>query len=520
MGTVGFDFGNSNTVIATSATQIQSEETPENLKGELNRHQVFTYFKSLPIRKGDNVVLTVPVHFDTHQRTLVMNIAQEVGWNVLRVLNEPTAAAIAYLGSHDVETVLVIDIGGGTTDMSIVEMDHTDQFYEVKRTIGLQGIAGKYLTNLLVDNCTTRLRLTPTSKQRLKLQNAMETAKRTLSSAQNTRVYIEAFHLDNDISIDLSRTQLDEIFQPFYKKIAETIIEITKNSSIDKVILVGGTSLIPGVKRVCKSASGFVPHDQLDPFYAVAIGAYRLCEQLSNSSKKESTLCLVDTLNESIGIELEGGVMSFLARMSTPLPISRTSAFTNSKDNVDKIIVRVFSGERKFVCHNKLLGELVLSELDTSKLRGEMKINVTFNVDQNGILSVSCTDSLLQKEVKARFVTLHGDTKEIESDFEDKLEDIQQLDLAMAKDELHDKMVELLSAWHLSDAHTTASAFTKNTMNTIFNGVFDALCLDTRDSRLYKRLERYLQEMYNLLVCYTSSPTVGSTPLDQLQTAV
>lgn len=527
----GLDFGNSTTVLSKTIASVRDTRvvfecpTPDDLKRNLDITLLVNFFQGLmQYTDSDphdylNVVITAPVHFTDNERTVLLRSATQAGWNVLRIVNEPTAAALAY-ASHlsfgcPSELVLVIDSGGGTTDFSVVEMDHNEKMYTVVDTLG-HPLGGKDLTAWLVDHIVRKNDVKSLSqKQTKKLVIAAEDLKQQLSYNQNGKVYIECFEGDTDLIIGMSRAELDGVFQPFYDIVSKCTFEVTRNVTkiVDKVVLVGGTCKIPYLTTLCKMNFPHVIVCNDSPMASVSIGASELCAQLNTTNTDTDTeMLLVDVLGASIGVETEGGVMSVVMSKNTPFGMSKTVTFTNSDDYVDTIDINVYSGERRYCKDNTFLGVISLTGLDKTRLRGHFRIKVTLHVDTSGVVSVSAHDESLSRKVSAQFNRVL-DNVENEDLLDLKIEDELEMQQSIEKEKLYELMVQLLIAYY-NIPKTSLSPFTHHSLNSLFNYIFDTLT--TCDLYCdYDLIAKYFSEIFHLLVFYVPEPGfVGSTRLD------
>uniref|UniRef100_A0A6C0H720 Uncharacterized protein n=1 Tax=viral metagenome TaxID=1070528 RepID=A0A6C0H720_9ZZZZ len=356
------------------------------------------------------VVATVPAYFNEQQRTTLKTILSELNVNVLRIINEPTAAALAYgvngLGDGTPqETVMVIDCGGGTTDVSIVLLDYESNVYEVKSVLGDNYLGGEDLTWGLVDYVYQKHvfngaqpRTVLTSKQRNKLRKECERVKCALSYSCSDKLFIENFTADAHLSATITRNQFYQCNAEWFKRLHDYVQEITfgYTESIDKIVFVGGTTRIPRVIEICRQVLGpnITICNNIDPDQTVSIGAAIQGYLLNNNTKsQDDSVILLDVLNITLGVETACGFMTPIVSKNTHLPATKTQVFTNTDDETDSITVNIYQGERRFVQDNYFLGSFTLHQLDSTLKSGEMKIRITFNVDVNGIINVTATDA-------------------------------------------------------------------------------------------------------------------------------
>jgi molecular chaperone DnaK len=361
---------------------------------------------------GDTVtqaVITVPAYFDDAQRTATKEAGQIAGLEVLRIINEPTAAALAYgleKEDHD-HTILVFDLGGGTFDVSILEIG--DGVFEVKSTHGDTQLGGDDWDQVVIDWLITSFKNdhgVDLSKDKMALQRlkeAAEKAKIELSQVQQTQInlpFITAtsegpLHLD----YDLSRAKFQEMTAPLLERCRVPFEQAIKDAGLTKgdiahVVLVGGSTRMPAVQELVTSFTGKEPHKGVNPDEVVAIGAAVQAGVLKGEVKD---VLLLDVTPLSLGIETKGGVMTKLIERNTTIPTRRTEVFTTADDNQPSVEIHVLQGEREMAAYNKTLGKFQLVDLPPAP-RGVPQIEVTFDIDANGIVHVSAKDRATSKQ--------------------------------------------------------------------------------------------------------------------------
>lgn len=356
-----------------------------------------------------NAVITVPAYFNDAQRQATKEAGEIAGLTVDRIINEPTAAALAYgLDKGDKEqSVLVFDLGGGTFDVSL--LDISDGVFEVKATNGDNRLGGDDWDQRIVDWLVTQFKnangidLSADKMAMQRLQEAAERAKIELSSAQETQInlpYITAgaagpLHLDAKLTRAefqrMTKDLLDRCKTPFQAVIKDAHTSLDK---IDEVILVGGSTRMPAVVDLVKELSGKEPHKGVNPDEVVAMGAALQAGVLKGEVKD---VLLLDVTPLSLGIETKGGVMTKIIERNTTIPTKRSEIFTTAEDNQPSVMVQVYQGEREFARDNKPLGNFELTGLMPAP-RGVPQVEVTFDIDANGIVHVSAKDRGTGKE--------------------------------------------------------------------------------------------------------------------------
>jgi len=372
-----------------------------------------------------DAVITVPAYFNETQRTATKDAATLAGLNILRIINEPTAAAIAYGLNKNCnnKNVLIFDLGGGTFDVSILNI--SDEVFEVKSTAGNTHLGGEDFDDLLIEyiknkfNQEHNVDISNNIKALRRLKNECEKAKCILSSMYTTNIEIESFYNSIDLNVSISRDEFNILCDKLFKECLSCVEQALNDaklskSQIDDIVLIGGSSRIPKIqsllseyfnnKQLCKS---------INPDEAVAYGAAVYANSLIN----QSNIVLLDVIPLSLGIQTSGDIMTILINKNTPIPTKVTKIFSTANDNQSGVSILIYQGERVKASENTLLGKFDIVGIKEAK-RGQAKIEVTYEIDVNGILTVSAIDkvnNIIQQ------ITVSESNKLTESEIQEKL---------------------------------------------------------------------------------------------------
>ncbi|CAK7202292.1 Hsp70 chaperone [Sporothrix eucalyptigena] len=354
----------------------------------------------------NNAVVTVPAYFNDSQRQATKDAGLIAGLNVLRIINEPTAAAIAYGLDKKVEgerNVLIFDLGGGTFDVSLLTIE--EGIFEVKSTAGDTHLGGEDFDNRLVNHFVQEFKrknkkdVSTNARALRRLRTACERAKRTLSSSAQTSIEIDSLFEGIDFYTSITRARFEELCQDLFRSTLQPVDRVLTDAKIDKsqvheIVLVGGSTRIPRIQKLITDYfNGKEPNKSINPDEAVAYGAAVQAAILSGdtSSKSTNEILLLDVAPLSLGIETAGGMMTKLIPRNTTIPTKKSEVFSTFSDNQPGVLIQVYEGERQRTKDNNLMGKFELTGIPPAP-RGVPQIEVTFDLDANGIMNVSAVE--------------------------------------------------------------------------------------------------------------------------------
>ncbi|KRX07814.1 hypothetical protein PPERSA_07564 [Pseudocohnilembus persalinus] len=448
-----------------------------------------------------DAVITVPAYFNDSQRLATKDAGAISGLNILRIINEPTAAAIAYgldKKTQGVKNVMIFDLGGGTFDVSLLTID--EGIFEVRATAGDTHLGGEDFDTNLVEYCTsefyrkTKVEINNNPKALRRLRTQCERAKRILSAATQTTIEVDSLAESEDFNITITRAKFEELCLQQFKFTIDPVEKVLKDSGmskkeIDEIVLVGGSTRIPKVQQLLQEFfEGKELNKSINPDEAVAYGAAVQAAILSGSDHDQiNDVLLIDVAPLSLGIETKGGIMATLIPRNTTIPTKKSKIFTTQVDGQTEVTISVYEGERQMTKDNRLLGEFDLTGIPPMK-EGEPQIEVTFDLDENGVLNVHATEKTGKVTNK---ITIVNDKGRLSGEEIEKL--VKEAEQMKAADERQRERAE-----SRNELEQIGSQIRKTLYDEKYNGV-----ISNKDR---KNLENGAQEVLQWLDSHKDAP--------------
>ena len=483
-----------------------------------------------------NSVISVPAYFNKNQRQIIKNSAEYAGFNVLRLINEPTAAAICYgLGKSEKTNelnIIVYDFGGGTLDVSLLNIN--DNVYEVLGSCGNNNLGGSDFDTKIMEYVLGEFmsvnkineyeqfiaNISENSLHKLKL--LCEQAKIVLSEHSNTKIKIENCYDGTCLSVNLNRDKFNEICQDLIRIVIKPIIDVLEicdkdKSEIDEIIMVGGMTRVPIIRRNVELYFGKDVNCSINPDNVVSIGTSIQGYMLLNSQSIQDKLLLIDRTSLSIGLETTGGIMDTLIPRGTIIPTKKTKKYSTDTDYVDSINIKIYEGERKFTKDNFLIGNFILSGIEKQK-KGIPSIQITFSIDSDGIIKINAED--LDNPLNKKSIQVSGNKQNLTP------EQIEQV-IANAKEMDHIDKIDKIKKESYNTILDNSNKILQNLSEdlikippeikqTIISNVSDIIVWLTETNYQDIEIDKYKEILHDYKINYSIYIILRSTPIIEL----